>query len=127
MLKLPILIIIVVSAIEIIGLVLMGQLIGGGTTFLLVLLTGLLGVALTTKEAKKVWYYAQHQLSTGQIPGNSLLDGICIFVGGLLLLPPGFMTDIVGFLLVIPYTRVYFRAWLLWLIQRYIKVWRFRS
>jgi len=120
MFKVLLLFMIVIPAIEIWGIIIVGQYIGGWLTFLLIILTGFFGAYLTKKEAKKVWSYAQHQLSIGQIPAASLLDGICIFAGGILLLTPGFLTDIIGFLLVFSGSRAFFRAWLLWLIHRYI-------
>jgi UPF0716 protein FxsA len=52
-------------------------------------------------------------LQRGTMPGDALLDGVCILVGGTLLLTPGFVTDLVGFLLLIPTTRKYFKLWLM--------------
>lgn len=46
----------------------------------------------------------------GRVPGEAIVDGMCIFVGGVLLLIPGFITDAFGFLLLIPQTRHYFKA-----------------
>lgn len=112
MLRFIIIVLIVVPALELIGLFQMGKLIGGWSTFGLIILTGFLGGWLARREGLKVWRQAQSQLSSGQIPGDSILDGICIFTGGLLLLTPGILTDIAGFLLVFPFSRPIFKAWL---------------
>ena len=60
----------------------------------------------------------QERLSRGEIPGRELVDGLLILVGGLLMLTPGFLTDAVGLLLLIPPTRLALRALL---IRRYSK------
>jgi len=73
---------IIVPALEIWGLFEMGKLIGGWQTFGLLLLTGFLGAYLAKREGRKVWRDAQQQISFGQVPAGSLLDGICIFLAG---------------------------------------------
>ncbi|MFD2671642.1 FxsA family protein [Marinicrinis sediminis] len=119
MFKWIMLIMIVVPAIEIWGLLTVGSWIGGLPTFLLILLTGFAGALLAKKEASRVWRDASRQMSAGQVPGQSILDGLCIFAGGLLLLTPGFFTDLLGFLLVVPFSRIFFRHGLmLWLSKR---------
>ncbi|WP_020615935.1 FxsA family protein [Paenibacillus daejeonensis] len=98
---------------------LVGSWIGGWPTFLLILGTALLGFVLIKLEGRKVWQEAQLQMQAGQIPGLSLLDGLCILIGGILLIIPGFLSDIVGLALVIPFTRPYFRQHILnWLERR---------
>jgi UPF0716 protein FxsA len=117
MFRILVVIMIVVPALEIWGLITVGKLIGGWQTFALILLTGFVGAFLARKEASRVWNYARMQLAAGQLPGRSILDGICIFAGGLLLLTPGFLTDTLGFLLVMPATRPFFRNALLHFIR----------
>lgn len=117
MFRIILVILIVVPAVEIWGLISVGHWIGGWQTFGLILLTGFLGAFLVKKEAKKVWDYAQRQMSVGQIPSGAILDGICIFAGGLLLITPGFFTDLLGFLLVFPLSRPLFKR----VIYRFIR------
>lgn len=109
---------VVIPAVEILVLILMGSWIGGWATFLLILATGFLGAFLAKSEARKVWSYAKYELAENRMPGESLIDGICIFSGGLLLLTPGFLTDAMGFLLVVPWSRKYFRAFIIAMIKR---------
>lgn len=118
MFQFTVVLMIVVSTLEIWGLIAVGQWIGGWSTFLLIVLTSGLGAYFAKKEAHRVWQDARIQLAEGQMPGRSLLDGICIFIGGLLLVFPGFLTDVIGFLLVFPLTRSIFRSWLLRLIRK---------
>lgn len=117
---------ILIPALEIWGLFTLGKLIGGWQTFALIILTGFVGAYLSKSEARKVWHYAQHQLSRGQFPTDSILDGICIFTGGLLLLTPGILTDVLGFLLVFPVTRPVCKAAILYVIRKKIDMNRIR-
>ncbi len=110
MFRMLVIVMIVVPALEIWGLITVGHFLGGWQTFALLLLSGFVGAYLSKREARKVWNYARHEMAAGQIPARSILDGICIFAGGLLLVTPGFFTDIAGFLLVFPATRPLFRA-----------------
>lgn len=99
------LLIIVIPAAEIGLLLLSGKTIGVWPTLLLILLTGVIGTYLAKKEGIQTIRKAQEQLSHGQLPGDALLDGVCILVGGVLLITPGFITDITGFLMLFPPTR----------------------
>lgn len=101
--------IIVVPAAEIAMLLMSGQIIGVWPTILLILLTGVLGTYLAKKQGLATFNQLQRQLQYGQLPGEALLDGICILVGGTLLLTPGFITDMTGFLLLFPVTRIFFK------------------
>ncbi len=107
-----ILLIILVPAAEIAVLLTAGQILGFWTTILLILLTGVVGAYLAKKQGILTFYQFQRQMQSGQLPGETLLDGVCILVGGTLLLTPGFITDTFGFLLLIPVTRTYFKAFL---------------
>jgi len=110
MFRVIVLLMVVVPAIEIWILLELGRLIGGWQTFALILLTGFVGAFLAKREFRRVLDYARNELSRGTIPTASILDGICIFAGGLLLLTPGLVTDTIGFLLLFPLTRTAFKA-----------------
>ncbi|UJF34735.1 FxsA family protein [Paenibacillus hexagrammi] len=111
---------IVVPAVELTLLITLGHWIGGWTTFALILLSGFLGAYFAKREGKKVWEYAKYEWSKGQMPTQQLLDGICIFIGGLLMITPGIVTDILGFLLVLPWTRPIFKVLLMAVLQKRI-------
>lgn len=112
-------VIIVVPIIEIWGILRMGDWIGGWNTFLLILLLSAVGALIAQFEGRKVWVEAQRQMQSGQIPGRAMIDGICVLLGGLLLLLPGFFSDLVGIIMLLPFTRPLFRNMILqWLEKR---------
>lgn len=106
---------ILIPAIEIAVFIWIGQYIGVGWTLLLIVATALLGAWLAKREGTQAIRLAQVQIQNRDMPSEAILDGICVLVGGIFLIMPGFVTDAVGFLLLIPYTRAIFKAWLkLW-------------
>ncbi|WP_026690643.1 FxsA family protein [Alteribacter aurantiacus] len=119
--KLFLLLLIVVPALEIGVLVLSGNTIGIIPTILLIIATGILGAALAKKEGLNAIRTAQMQTTQGQVPSGVLLDGICILVGGVVLLTPGFITDALGFFLLIPQTRAIFKGFLQRMFERSIR------
>ncbi|MFD1426012.1 FxsA family protein [Kroppenstedtia sanguinis] len=114
-----ILFMIIVPAVEIWGLVTAGKWIGATPTVLLVIATGLAGWYFARRQGLQTLRLAQIQLSQNELPGDALLDGICILAGGLLLVVPGFFTDILGILLLIPYVRGMVKL----LLQRKLMQW----
>lgn len=86
-------------------LILVGQWIGLGWTLAIVVLTGFLGAALARRQGLRAWLAIQRELREGRMPGSVLLDGLLILVGGIVLLTPGLLTDLFGFLLLVPATR----------------------
>lgn len=115
------LLILVIPAAEIGLLLLSGKTIGVWATIVLILLTGVIGTYLAKREGLQTIRKAQEALSHGQLPGDALLDGICILVGGVLLLTPGFITDITGFLLLFPPTRRVFKFLMINALRRKIE------
>jgi len=99
------LLIIVIPALDIGVLLFSGKTIGVWPTIALIILTGVIGAYLAKREGLQTIRRVQEQLSYGQLPGDALLDGICILIGGTLLLTPGFMTDVSGFFFLFPPTR----------------------
>lgn len=105
--------IIFVPAIEILGFQFVADHVGGMNTFLLTLLTSAVGVAMMRFEGRKAMEDAKRRMNTGMVQGASMADGLCIFLGGIFLILPGFVTDIIGFTLIFPLTRPLYRL-LLW-------------
>jgi UPF0716 protein FxsA len=96
---------------EIYVLIESGRLIGVGATVLLVVLTGIAGSWLMQHQGLELLRRLQADLAAGQLPTGALLDGILLLIGGVLLLTPGFCTDLVGFTMLVPVTR---RLWCDW-------------
>ena len=96
---------IIVPVIEITLLINVGQAIGAWYTVGLVLLSAFVGVNMLRYQGLSTLGRAQQRMNEGQIPGSEMIEGIVLAVGGALLLTPGFVTDVVGFLCLIPFTR----------------------
>lgn len=109
---------IVVPIVELWGIFQVGSWIGGWNTFFILILMGVAGAYLARAEGRRVWVEAQRQMQAGQIPGQTLLDGLCVLAGGILLLMPGFISDIVGITLLIPASRTYYRQIMLQWIEK---------
>jgi UPF0716 protein FxsA len=103
--KLLMSLLIVIPALEIALLVLSGSVIGVWPTAGLIIATGVIGAWLAKREGAETIRQAKRELMYGRIPSEAVLDGICILVGGVVLLTPGFITDLLGFILLIPFTR----------------------
>lgn len=101
--------------------VVVGERLGVGKTIFLTLATSIIGGLMMQFEGRKVMADAKAQMNGGQIPGRTMLDGMCVFAGGILLLAPGFITDLIGFTLVFPLTRPIYRVFLMKWIGKKIK------
>jgi UPF0716 protein FxsA len=99
------LLIIAIPALDLGLLLLIGKTIGVWATIVLIISTGIIGAYLAKKEGLQTIRRVQEQLNNGEIPGEAVIDGICILIGGVLLLTPGFITDLTGFLLLFPPSR----------------------
>jgi UPF0716 protein FxsA len=119
-LRIILLLLIIVPAMEIGVLILSGNTIGVWPTIGLIIFTGILGAYLARTQGLETLRLAQLQMSQGQIPGEAILDGLCILVGGVVLLTPGFITDAIGFLLLIPTSRGVIKIWLQKLIKKMV-------
>lgn len=104
--------------IEIYVIIQVGQEIGALPTVVLLIAESALGAWLVKREGRRAWRALQTALSTGRMPGRELSDAALVLVGGTLLLTPGFVTDVVGFALVLPVTRPPARRLLGWLVAR---------
>lgn len=121
MLRFWILILILVPALEIWGFITIGKMVGGFNTFLLIILTGVVGAYLAKQQGLHILREARYRMSNGEPPGPAILDGISVLIGGILLIMPGFITDVIGLLLLLPPTRKVFKFFLLEWIMRKIK------
>jgi len=87
-----------------------GQRLGTWVTVALVVGTGLAGASLARSQGSRAFYRLREGLSSGSFPGDELFDGALILAGGLLLLTPGLITDLIGFAALIPGTRHLLKA-----------------
>ena len=94
-----------VPIIEIYLLIKVGSIIGVFPTILMVIGTAVIGAILLRQQGISTLTRFQNTLSSGQIPATEMLEGVALIVGGALLMTPGFFTDTIGFLCLIPTTR----------------------
>lgn len=103
--KLLLLLFILVPAAELVLLIEVGSRIGVLSTFALIVLTGILGASLARHQGLSLLHRLRMETQTGRLPGDTLIDGLIILVAGAFLLTPGFLTDTVGFLCLVPGVR----------------------
>lgn len=103
---------VLVPVLELVLLIQLGRVVGVVPTVGLVLLTGAVGAWLARQEGLRVLFKFQNELASGRLPAQSVFDGICILVGGALLLTPGVLTDFVGFALLLPPSRRWLQKWI---------------
>ena len=101
---------ITVPLLELLVIIEIGSRIGYGITILVLLLISVAGAALAKRQGYAAVARIQDDLRFGKMPGDSLIDGALILAGALLLLTPGYITDTVGLLLLLPPVRRPVRA-----------------
>lgn len=104
----------VLPALELALLIKVGSHIGALNTIALVVLIGVIGAALARYEGFRVLMKVQDSLQRGIMPSAEILDGFMVLAGGIALLTPGFVTDVLGLLLLFPPSR----AGIKWLLRR---------
>ena len=97
---------------EIYLLIKIGYYLGAFNTILVVIVTGLLGAYLAKLQGIKTMTRVRESLNRGELPAEQMLDAVLIFVAGIVLLTPGFITDLAGIAILIPNTRFWFKRWL---------------
>jgi UPF0716 protein FxsA len=102
----------IIPVVEIYLLIQIGSAFGVFTSIALVVFTGFLGAYLARIQGLQTLFRIQESLKEGRMPSGELFDALLIGVAGLVLLTPGFLTDTVGFVLLIPSTRNAIKAWL---------------
>ena len=107
---------IIVPVTELYLLIEVGKRIGTLNTISIIIFTGILGAYLVKHQGFMILRKIQNDLNEGTIPEDSLVQGAIILTGGILLLTPGFATDIAGFIFLIPVSRKVVKKYLLkWL------------
>ncbi|MFZ5966447.1 MAG: FxsA family protein [Bacillota bacterium] len=95
--------------------------IGFGYTLALVLVTGVAGAYLAKSQGRQILFQIRYEMQHGNMPGDALINGLCVLIGGAMLLTPGIVTDTLGFILVIPGTREIFKHYLKEKFQRMLQ------
>ena len=98
----------VMTLLEIYVLMTVGDVIGNWQTVLLVITTALIGSTLLRQQGWSTMAKAQQSIAEGKTPAFEMLEGVVILVSGVLLITPGFITDSLGLLGLMPWSRRYF-------------------
>jgi UPF0716 protein FxsA len=117
----------VVPVAEIWLLIQIGQVIGGWQTVGLLIADSLLGAWLLRREGRRAWTALQTAVAGGRMPERELFDGALVVAGGTLLLTPGFLSDVLGFFFILPFTRPIARRLVSWFFARRIRALAARS
>ena len=105
MFKLFLVLFITIPLIEIAILIKIGSIIGAGYTIALVIGTAFLGVSLLRIQGISTLAKVQANIAKGQLPATELIEGLILLISGVLFLTPGFFTDMLGFLMLVPILR----------------------
>jgi UPF0716 protein FxsA len=100
---------IVVPLAELYVILKVGDAIGALWTILLLAADSVLGSLLLRAQGRFVWRRFNETMAAGRVPHRELIDGVLVIFGGAFLITPGFLTDIVGILLLVPPTRAVIR------------------
>lgn len=98
-----------ITLLELALIIEVGRHLGVGTTILLILFTAIIGAYLAQTQGLSILKKIQLELNQGQLPSNQLLEGLLVLIGAILLLTPGFLTDTLGFLCILPFSRYWIR------------------
>jgi len=90
---------------EIYLIIKVGGAIGFLPTVAIVLTTGMTGVVLLRQQGFQLLGQLNQKMSAGQMPAAELVEGVALMMGGVMLITPGFLTDVIGFSLLLPWTR----------------------
>ncbi|WP_299928434.1 FxsA family protein [uncultured Nocardioides sp.] len=113
---------VVVPLVEIWAILQVGQLVGPWWTIVLLVLDSLLGAWLIKREGGRAWTALREALQLGRMPAREIADGALILIGGTLMLSPGFVLDIAGIVLILPFTRPLARRLLTRVVERRLVV-----
>jgi UPF0716 protein FxsA len=105
-----VLIFIVLPIAEIYLIIKVGEAIGALPTVAILVLDALLGSVLLRHQGRAAWRRFNEALAAGRIPAREVFDGAMVIMGGAFLITPGFITDVIGLLLLIPPSRALFRG-----------------
>ncbi len=112
------LVFLVLPIIELAVIIQVGQSIGVFNTIGLLLAVSAVGAWLVKREGLAAWTRFQHQVQMGVVPGREIADGVLIMLAGALLISPGFVTDMLGILLLLPPVRAGIRSAALYRVGR---------
>ncbi len=120
---LPVLLVLLIAVpiLEVWLLIQVGSRIGVLPTVAILIAEALLGAWLMRREGNRAWAALNDAFGTGKMPTGELADAALVLVGGVLLMLPGFFTDVIGLLFLLPFTRPFARKLLAFLVGRRLR------
>jgi UPF0716 protein FxsA len=112
---------VIIPVLEIYVIIKVGSYIGAGWTVFLVVATAFIGAYLAKMQGAHTMMKMRSNMQKGIPPTNDILDAFLIFAAGLVFLTPGFLTDILGVLVLLPVTRQPIKFWLLKKIDQWMR------
>lgn len=106
------------ALLELYVLIQVGQAIGGLATIALLIVMSIVGATLLRREGRRTWQALRAAMAAGRLPAREVADGVLVVIGGALILAPGFVTDVIGLLMILPASRPAFRGLLTGLLTR---------
>ncbi|MEK4700739.1 FxsA family protein [Solibacillus sp. FSL R7-0668] len=106
---------------EIALFIIIGKAIGVFYTLLLIVLTSVVGVFIAKQRGMKSYKDIQKSIQQGQPPGVAMIETFMIFIGGMLMAFPGFITDVIGLLFVLGITRNIFKPLIFYFLRKKMK------
>jgi UPF0716 protein FxsA len=103
---------VLLPVVELVVMIQVGQWLGGWEMLALLVMFTFTGVWIVKQQGTGAWRRIRTDLAVGRVPGVALIDGGLILAAGVLFIIPGFVTDVVAVLLLLPPTRGLMRAWL---------------
>jgi UPF0716 protein FxsA len=116
----------IVPLIELYLLIKVGGMIGALNTIIIILITASLGAYMAKSQGFRVLRQIQDATNQGRMPGNELLHGLFVLIGGFALITPGLLTDAIGFSMLIPQTREIYVGIAKEIIRKKIETGQFR-
>ena len=111
----------IIPFLELYLLIEVGMLIGPVNTLAFVVLTGFAGAYLARMQGMQTMFRVRSSLQQGIMPTEDLIDALLIFIAGIVLLTPGFLTDIAGLLVLFPVTRIYIKRFMRERFNKWLK------
>ncbi|WP_169946060.1 FxsA family protein [Microbispora sp. H11081] len=110
-----------VPILEIWLLIRVGNVIGGWETVALLIADSILGAWLVRREGRRAWASLRTAVESGRVPDREFADGALIVAGAALLMTPGFLSDVFGIFMILPFTRPIARRWMSWFLGRRVR------
>ncbi|MBW2206092.1 MAG: membrane protein FxsA [Deltaproteobacteria bacterium] len=110
----------IIPVLELYILIEVGSYLGALNTIMVVIVTGFVGAYLARLQGFQTMNRVRESLNRGEMPTEGLIDALLILLAGIVLLTPGFLTDIAGLLILLPQTRNRFKKWLMRKLENWI-------